>query len=47
METDDLALLQQWVMAWSDLVRFEIVPVVTSMQAAVAVKPLLDAEDGT
>lgn len=43
METDDLGLLQQWVAAWSDLVSFEIVPVVSSKQAVAAVTPLLDA----
>ena len=34
MECDDLALLQEWVAAWSDLVAFEIFPVVPSKQAA-------------
>jgi hypothetical protein len=38
MECDDVALLQQWVLAWSDLVRFEIVPVAGSAQTAAAVK---------
>ncbi|MBI2586939.1 MAG: DUF3303 family protein [Rhodospirillales bacterium] len=28
MECDDAALLQQWVTQWSDLVEFEIVPIV-------------------
>jgi Protein of unknown function (DUF3303) len=27
MECDEVALLQRWVEAWQDLVRFEIVPV--------------------
>jgi uncharacterized protein DUF3303 len=30
METDDLTLFQQWIAAWSDLMEFEIVPVVPS-----------------
>jgi hypothetical protein len=30
METDDATLLQQWVLAWNDLMEFEIVPVVAS-----------------
>jgi hypothetical protein len=30
METDDAALFQDWVSKWSDLVDFEIVPVVPS-----------------
>ena len=34
METDDPALLQQWIAAWEDLVDFEVVPVITSAQAA-------------
>ena len=29
MECDDVALLQEWVLQWNDLVRFEIVPVST------------------
>lgn len=34
METDDPALFDEWTAAWSDLVRFEIVPVVASSEAA-------------
>lgn len=30
METDDAALLQVWVDNWSDLVDFEVIPVLTS-----------------
>jgi len=30
METDDLRLFQKWIAAWSDLIEFEIVPVVPS-----------------
>jgi len=30
METADLRLLQSWILAWSDLMEFEIVPVVPS-----------------
>ena len=37
MECDDLALLQQWVAAWEDVVRFEIVPVTGSSVAAAAI----------
>jgi Protein of unknown function (DUF3303) len=32
METDDLRLLQKWILAWSDLMDFEIVPVVPSKE---------------
>ncbi len=34
METPDRALLEQWMSAWSDLVEFEVVPVIPSEQAA-------------
>jgi len=36
MECDDIALLQKWVAAWSDLVEFEIVPVVAGKETAAA-----------
>ena len=39
MECDDLALLQRWVAAWQDIVRFEIVVVTSSADAAAAVSP--------
>jgi hypothetical protein len=34
METDDPALLEEWIGAWADLVDFEVVPVLTSAEAA-------------
>ena len=34
MQCDDLALLMGWIAEWSDLVDFEVVPVVPSAQAA-------------
>ena len=37
MECDDIMLLQQWVLAWEDLARFEIVPVARSKETAAAV----------
>lgn len=37
MECEDPALLHQWIARWEDLVEFEIVPVVTSAEAAAAV----------
>ena len=40
MECDDRALLDQWVAAWSDIVEFEVHPVVTSAEAAAAVAQL-------
>jgi hypothetical protein len=41
MECDDALLLQQWVAFWSDLVEFEIVPVVPSAETRAAIDPLL------
>ncbi len=41
MECDDARLLQQWVAAWSDLIEFEIVPVVPSAETREVVEPLL------
>ena len=32
MECDDAARLQEWIAGWTDLTRFEIVPVTTSAQ---------------
>jgi Protein of unknown function (DUF3303) len=40
MECDDVAVLQEWVLQWSDLARFEIIPVVPSKVAAEAVTKL-------
>ena len=34
METDDPRLFDEWVAHWSDLVTFEIVPVIDSTEAA-------------
>jgi Protein of unknown function (DUF3303) len=36
MECDNVTLLQQWVAEWSDLVAFEIVPVVPGKDTAAA-----------
>jgi Protein of unknown function (DUF3303) len=41
METDDLTLLQQWIMQWRDVMEFEIVPVVPSRDTIKAIEPLL------
>ncbi len=42
METDDLTLLQQWILQWRGLgVSFEIVPVVPSKDTRAVVEPLL------
>jgi hypothetical protein len=34
METDQPELLDEWIARWDDLVEFEIVPVLTSAEAA-------------
>jgi hypothetical protein len=34
METEDRALLDQWIANWSDIVDFEVFPVLTSKEAA-------------
>lgn len=34
MECDDRALLQVWMSAWNDIVAFEVVPVISSPDAA-------------
>jgi hypothetical protein len=39
METEDRALLDQWIARWNDLVDFEVVPVMTSAEAAAAFSP--------
>lgn len=34
MECDDYNLLQRWMANWSDLVEFEVIPVMTSAEAS-------------
>ena len=34
METDDPALIDRWIGEWDDLVRFEVVPLLSSDEAA-------------
>jgi Domain of unknown function (DUF3303) len=41
MECDDARLLQQWVACWSDLIEFEIVPVVASSETRATIEPLI------
>lgn len=38
MRTAERALLDRWMAAWSDLVEFEVVPVVSSAEAAGAAR---------
>jgi hypothetical protein len=41
MECEDVTRLQQWVSAWSDLIEFEIVPVVVGQETAEALSSLI------
>ena len=41
METHDRRLLDEWILNWSDLVDFEVHPVVTSKEAAEKIAPRL------
>jgi hypothetical protein len=37
METEDPALLDEWIAQWSDLAEFEVIPVIGSVEAAARV----------
>lgn len=39
MESPARDLLDEWIAAWSDLVDFEVIPVITSAEAAARVLP--------
>ena len=41
METDDPRLLDEWIANWSDIVEFEIYPVISSKEAAEKMAPHL------
>jgi uncharacterized protein DUF3303 len=41
MQCDDVTLLQRWVAEWSDLIHFEIVPVVQGKDVATALSAQL------
>ena len=41
METDDPLLLDEWIGHWKDIVDFEVLPVVTSAEAAEMMAPRL------
>jgi hypothetical protein len=41
METDDRKLLDEWIAKWSDIVEFEVYPVISSKEAAEKVAPRL------
>ena len=41
IESPDRALLDQWLAQWVDLVDFEVIPIITSAEAAASVAPRL------
>jgi hypothetical protein len=41
METADRALLDQWMAHWSDLIDFEVYPVISSQEAVERIAPRL------
>jgi len=41
METDDSGLLDEWMAHWSDLVDFEVYPVISSTEASARIAPRL------
>ena len=41
METDDRQLIDQWIANWSDIVDFEVFPIMTSQEAVERITPLL------
>ena len=41
METEDRALLDEWIANWSDVIDFEIYPVLTSKEATDKISPRL------
>lgn len=41
MECDDRSLLDEWMARWSDIVDFEVIPVVTTAEVVAAIEPQL------
>ena len=41
MDTDDRSLLDEWISRWSDIVSFEVYPVMSSEEAAEKIRPLV------
>ena len=41
METEDRALLDEWIAHWSDIIEFEVHPVISSKDAAEKIAPRL------
>ena len=47
MECADPALLQEWISRWNDLVKFEVIPVITSPEATEIIGHRLEREGVT
>jgi hypothetical protein len=47
MESPDRSLLEQWISYWDDVAEFEVIPVMTSADAAAAIAPRLSETDGS
>jgi hypothetical protein len=45
METADRGLIDAWIAEWSDLVDFEVIPVMTSADAAARLAPVDPSRD--
>ena len=41
MDCDDRMLLDEWMTNWSDIVDFEVIPILTSEKASAAIAPHL------
>ena len=41
MECQDVALPEEWMARWKDLVHFEVIPVITSAEAVATITPRL------
>jgi len=41
MDCDDRMLLDEWMSKWSDLVDFEVIPILTAEKASAAIAPHL------
>jgi hypothetical protein len=41
MDCDSRILLEEWMSHWSDIVQFEVIPVLTSEKASAAIAPHL------
>jgi hypothetical protein len=41
METEDRALLDEWIANWADIVEFEVYPVISSKEAVEKIAPQL------